>query len=211
MGCGPTAVPASNEQLARRAQQGCSESFEELVRRFQVPLLQFLRRWSTVEDAEDLVQEAFLRAYQNLAGYRPAWRFSTWLFTIARRANINWQRKRRPQVHGEALESVQAETPPPWQRMIERENRGRLWDLAEAELTEPQFTATWLFYVEEMPVKQISRVVGRSRVAVRTMLFRARQRLLFHLKRSETDGSAEAAGDPPATPPRQSTMEYTNG
>ena len=69
----------SDEELVARAQQGCAESFEELVRRYQVPLVHFLRRRGDADEAEDVAQEAFLRAYENLARYRPRWRFSTWL------------------------------------------------------------------------------------------------------------------------------------
>ena len=75
-----TAVPPGDEELARRAQLGCTDSFEELVRRFQVPLLRFLGRRTSAVDAEDLLQDTFVRAYQNLQRYRSAWRFRTWLF-----------------------------------------------------------------------------------------------------------------------------------
>ena len=80
MPSGPTAKAPSDEELARCAQEGCTASFEELVRRFQVPLLHFLRRWTTTEEAEDLVQDTFLRAYRNLHRYRPTARLATWLF-----------------------------------------------------------------------------------------------------------------------------------
>jgi RNA polymerase sigma-70 factor (ECF subfamily) len=175
---GSTALPSSDEELARRAQGGCSDSFEELVRRFQVPLLQFLRRWTSHENAEDLVQDTFVRAYQNLQRYRPSRRFATWLFTIARRLSINQQRRRRPRANGEALEMIGDETLEPGQLAAERESRQHLWTRAAEVLTEPQMTATWLYYAEEMSVEQIARVLGRSQVAAKVTLFRARKRLL---------------------------------
>ena len=93
----------SNEDLAARAQQGCLPSFEELLRRFQVPLLHFLRRVGPEYDAEDVLQETFLRAYSRLSHFRPQWRFSTWLFTIARRTSINYHRRASPATNHDML------------------------------------------------------------------------------------------------------------
>jgi RNA polymerase sigma-70 factor (ECF subfamily) len=208
---GPTALPTNEEQLACRAQQGCSASFEALVRRFQVPLLGFLRRRFPDADAEDLVQETFLRAYQNLHRYRTSWRFSTWLFTIARRASLNAQRKRRPRADSEAIESVPGDTPSPGHLADREESRRALWDLAASVLSERQHTALWLYYAEEMPVKEIARVVGRSRVAVKTMLFRARRKMLPFLEDSEAPRSVNDRGARPRTSPCQSAAECTDG
>lgn len=174
----PEADTPSNEQLACRAQQGCVASFEELARRLQVPLVQFLRLRAGAADAEDLAQDTLVRAYQHLDRYRPAWRFATWLFTIARRLSLNHQRRKRPTADSEALESLPAATPPPGQAAAEAEERRRLWDLAAEVLTDRQMTAVWLYYAEEMSVKEVARVLDRSRVAVRAILFRARKTLL---------------------------------
>ncbi len=189
---GSTALPSSDEELARRAQGGCRDSFEELVRRFQVPLLQFLRRWASREDAEDLVQDTFVRAYQNLRRYRPSRRFSTWLFTIARRLSINQQRRRRPRANGRALEVAEDEALEPGTLAAEQDNRQHLWSRAAEVLTEPQMTATWLHYVEDMPVEQIARVLGRSQVAAKVTLFRARKKLLPIARKLAPAGSGES-------------------
>ena len=91
----PTRLLPDDQTLALRAKQGCMDSFEELVRRYQVPLLHFLARFGNETDAEDLAQDTFIRAYRNLKRYRRRWRFSTWLFTIARRLAINSRRGKR--------------------------------------------------------------------------------------------------------------------
>ena len=187
MPSGPPAQAPSNEELARRAQEGCTASFEELVRRFQVPLLHFLCRWTSTEEAEDLVQDTFVRAYRNLHRYRPTARLATWLFTIARRLSINRQRKRRPVADSDALEFVEADSLPPGQIVADRESRQRLWDLADEVLSEQQRTALWLYYVEDMSVGEVARVVGHSRGAVKTMLFRARRKLLAVLEPAEIE------------------------
>ena len=168
----------SDEELARRAGEGCAASFEQLVRRFQVPLLHFLRRQGAGGDAEDLLQETFLRAYVNLHRYRPRWRVATWLFTIARRVAINHHRRNRPETVEASWETSVANVDEPYQVLIEEETRQRLWHLAAQLLSADEWTALWLFYVEEMPAREIALVLGRSWVGVKTMLFRSRKRLL---------------------------------
>lgn len=181
-----------------QAAAGCLESFEELVRRFQVPLLHFIsRRTRVIEDAEDVTQEAFVRAYRNIHRYQPQWRFSTWLFTIARRLSISQTARKRVAVIDDGLENSVDKCPQPWQRLEAAESRDRLWDIASENLDENKFTAVWLYYVEQMPVAEIAKVLGRSRASVQTMLFRARQKIRTALT-AEADTFWQAVPAPPA-------------
>jgi RNA polymerase sigma-70 factor, ECF subfamily len=168
----------SDEELACRARQGCAASFEQLLRRFQTPVLHFLRRRGFSADAEDLAQETFLRAYQNLHRYNRRWAFSTWLFTIARRTSLNHRRRLRPTADARAVEGVLSAAPAPLENLVAEEARRRLWDRAAGVLSEEQVTALWLYYVEDMPAREIARVLERSWASVKVMLFRARKRLL---------------------------------
>jgi len=212
MSCKPTAPPPSDEQLARETQQGSVAGFEELVRRYQVPLLHFLRNHTgSVADAEDLVQDTFVRAYENLHRYRPSRRFSTWLFTIAHRIGLNEKRRKRPIAGPEALESVAAGAAEPETTAAEKEHRERLWDLAAEALSEEQWTAAWLYYVEEMSIREIARVLHRSRVATKTMLFRARKRLLPALQEMKPDGPVKKGQTPPERSPCRTALEVPNG
>src|SRR6185295_16913226 len=91
----PTPAVVSAEALALEAQAGSVQAFEALVARFEAPLLRFLfLRTRDAAAAEDLTQEAFLRAWKNLARYDPRWRFSTWLYTVAERLCISARRSR---------------------------------------------------------------------------------------------------------------------
>jgi RNA polymerase sigma-70 factor (ECF subfamily) len=174
----------SDEVLVEQTTNGCMDSFEQLVARYQVPLVQFIaQRIGSFEDAEDLTQDTMVRAYQHLHRYRADWRFSTWLFTIARRLCINHQRhcralcRDRSREEPDALSQVVDPASEPGAVVAEQEYQQRLWALAASVLSEAKFTTLWLFYVEEMPVAEIAQVVGRSRVAVKTMMFRARKEL----------------------------------
>jgi RNA polymerase sigma-70 factor, ECF subfamily len=174
----PTGAPVTDEELACRAQQGCADSFEQLMRRYQTPVLHFLRHRGLAADAEDATQETFLRAYRNLHRYSRRWAFSAWLFTIARRMGINHRRRQRPVVDAAAVQAARSTEPGPCETLQVIENRRRLWDLAAGALSEEQTTALWLRYVEDMPLADISLVLGRSRTSLKILLFRARRKLL---------------------------------
>jgi len=181
--------PPDDETLAARARGGCAVSFEELVRRYQVPLLHFLRERGPEADAEDVLQETFIRAYQNLDKFKAKWRFSTWLFTIARRLNSNERRRVRSESDTAAVDSLPDRHGDPAERAADAEHRERLWAVAAEVLEEEQHTALWLFYVEEMPVKEIAKVLNRFTPSVKTMLHRARRKLMPVFERMESDGS----------------------
>ena len=191
----------SDEQLALAAQTGCLASFERLVMRYQVPLVHFLlRRTRSREDAEDIAQEAFVRAYQNLHRYRSRWRFRTWLMTIAYRLCLNEMRRRSIRrrnliLHDphEPLVSLAWPGQGPVEVAAAREESQRLWDVVASVVGEPKLTALWLYYVEELTTEEIGRVLGCSRGAIKTMLCRARKTLLPALARFEREDGAVGA------------------
>jgi RNA polymerase sigma-70 factor (ECF subfamily) len=194
----------SDEELACLAQQGCATSFEQLVRRFQTPVLHFLRHRGAGADAEDLLQETFVRAYTQLHRYEPRWRFATWLFTIARRISINEHRRPRLAVDAAALGAAISSSPEPVDSIVEEEDRQRLWGLAARILSEEELTALWLYYVEDLPVRDVAAVVERSWVVVKAMLFRARKKLYPLLAALEADDSRRCGrlSSVPANHPR---------
>lgn len=74
----------TDEQLIFRFQQGDIDAFEELVRRYKDQLLNYVFRFvGNRSDAEDIVQETFLRVYKNKHYYKEIAKFSTWVYTIA--------------------------------------------------------------------------------------------------------------------------------
>ncbi|HEX2971527.1 MAG TPA: sigma-70 family RNA polymerase sigma factor [Tepidisphaeraceae bacterium] len=183
----------SDEELARQARAGSVASFEELVRRFQVPLLRFLsRRLPARCDAEDVLQESFVRAYQSLDQYQTSRPFRPWLFTISYRLAISHTRKRCAHGPTESIPDLPQAGEMPLQRLSREEERSQLWHVAREVLTPEQYSAVWLYYVEEMKASEIAQVLGRSWVAIKTMLHRARKRLLPHLAAFAQEGEAPA-------------------
>ncbi|MCP4643428.1 MAG: sigma-70 family RNA polymerase sigma factor [bacterium] len=86
-----TGVP--DWELVARAQAGDMHSFAELVRRYQDPVVHFCQRMvGSVDDAEDIAQESFVRVYRYLNRLRPEAKFSTVLFGMARNLTLNFIR-----------------------------------------------------------------------------------------------------------------------
>jgi RNA polymerase sigma-70 factor (ECF subfamily) len=160
------------------------------MRRFQVPVLHFLKRRGG--EAEDLLQETFIRAYAGLHRYRPEWRFATWIFTIARRVSITHRRRtRRHQTREAALASAECGRAGPVEAAIDEDSRRYLWRRAAQILSEDEVAALWLHYGENLGVREIAAVLGRSCSAVKTMLFRSRKRLVPLLGELTPDGAED--------------------
>ncbi len=85
---------SSTAVLVTRAKAGSLPAFADLVARFEDRLFNFLvRRTGRIADAEDLTQETFVCAWEQIDRYDPRWQFSTWLFTIARRLTVTHYRR----------------------------------------------------------------------------------------------------------------------
>ena len=168
----------TDEQLAAEARGGRIDAFDQLVRRYQTPLLRFLQRKSpTTLEAEDLLQESFLRAYQSLDKFADGYPFTPWLFTLSYRVAISSARKKMIRPSGETVELLASGEGDPSPVAEATESRTRLWDLVRQTLGEESFTAIWLFYVDDIPPRQIAQIMGRSWVWVKTALHRARKKL----------------------------------
>jgi RNA polymerase sigma-70 factor (ECF subfamily) len=213
----------SDETLVQRAQAGSLPCFAELLRRFEGKVFNFILRRvggsnnrGGLADAEDLTQETFLRAWEHLRTFTPRFRFSTWLFTIAGRVAIDHLRSRR--VRQEAMElmrdraedrecSLEGD-------MLRGDSRddavmqgSALWARAERVLNPEQHTALWLRYAEGLAPPEIGRVLGRTQVAVRVMLFRARKALAASVS-EPVDRGQVAHSRPGVTPHRPANLTH---
>ena len=189
------------EELARRARGGGVESFGELVTRFERPLHAFLRlRTAAPEDAEELAQDTFLRAWEKLDRFDPRYRFSTWLFTLARRLAATRYRRRRPTLASEETLAGLGHERDPATILGESDARENLWRVAERVLPGEQVDALWMRYAEDFSAAEIGAVLGRPEATVRVHLFRARKTLARHLERPPTGAARTAPADPDSDP-----------
>jgi RNA polymerase sigma factor (sigma-70 family) len=104
------------------------EEFEEIIRRFQVPLLQYARRITgDREQARDVVQETFVK-FQRNGALRREDEMATWLFTVCRNAALNICRKERRMMYldAEVIESRESDQPMPFDQLEQKEATGFL-------------------------------------------------------------------------------------
>lgn len=179
----------SDEQLVKAAQAGSDAAFGELVFRYRDRLLKFLRtRSASHADAEDAIQDTFVSAYRYLDSYDPRWRFSTWLYRIAiRNLTQHVMQKGRGNggvdIEGDSTNEAVAAAAglDPLAQCIEQGQRENLWLTAKRLLTPEAFNAMWLHYIEDLPQKEVARVLDRSLAWTKVTLLRARRQMTKEL------------------------------
>jgi len=158
---------------------------------FQGPLQSYLLRLcGSRELAEDLAQETFVRVLGNLDRFDDRFRFSTWLFTIARRLWMNHLNKLRPRSDSEHVERSGDAQASPGVLAVRREQRTRLrrlLDSAMAVLTPSQREMVLLYHQQEMGVGEIARRWSLPEGTVKSHLFRARRRMLAVIRSDASD------------------------
>ncbi len=176
-------APAEERVLARRAAGGDADAFAELVARRTPGVLAFLRRLlGDAEDARDVAQLTFVRVWENLDRYDPAWAFSTWLFRIAGNLAIDALRARgtRQRTEAESFRLVKgartsAEPDGP-ARLAEGDVR-RVFENCAGVLSEKQRLVFVLREFEDKESREIAQILGCRESTVRNHLFQARRLL----------------------------------
>ncbi len=167
--------------LLQRISAGDRQAFAGVVAHYQRPLFGFLGRMALDQGlAEEIAQETFLRAWKNLADYRPERaQFSTWLFTIARNLALH-ELERAARGHeqpaSEALPEPVCERPQPPEMLARAQQRRRL-HLALRQLPLADRSALALAYNHELELAEIARIEGCSTGAIKTRLHRAKEKL----------------------------------
>jgi RNA polymerase sigma-70 factor, ECF subfamily len=175
----------SEKKLIARVRAGDQESARALVEAHKDRLFAFV--WRIIRDhhdAEEICQDAFMRAFSSLDTFRPEFRFSTWLFTIGYRLCLNWIRRKHA-VTGEldvtGLPSGHAD---PAHELAQSEDARRMkdaiWDAVD-QLSVPQRATVVLYYREgqscqdvaqtmQIPVATVKSHLHRARAALRSLL-----------------------------------------
>ncbi len=177
----------SNELgLVTKARAGDSDAFRVLVERHSRPLFRLAYRMTgNQQDAEDVVQDSFLRAYKQLARFDERASFGTWLYRIAVNCSLDLvrSRKRRNELTtpgdsdmDDPVLSLPAHDPTPDRIAMSGEVRDRVAE-AMTELSASERTAFVLRHFEGMRIEDVSRVLGCQPGAAKHSVFRAVQKL----------------------------------
>jgi len=171
------AEPDEDVVCVARCLRGDSSAFEAIVRRYQRVLFSVARRMlGNHEDAMDATQNAFVRAYEGLAGYDPDRRFFSWIYRIAVNECLNVRRARRPgEPLPEGLGDADAGSSP--LEMVAALERSESIDAALIRLSEDHRMVVVLRHFMELSYTEISEAIGVPEKTVKSRLFDARQRL----------------------------------
>jgi RNA polymerase sigma-70 factor, ECF subfamily len=172
---------AVEQDLIRRAVAGDGRAVESLIRANQAPLYAFMLRMSRRPDtAEDIVQEAFVRVLKNLNRFDDRFRFSTWLFTIAKRLYVNARQKHCPAFDSEIIGQREGGGPTPVsisEADEARRNIRTMLNAALAGLNEQQREIVILFHQLNWPIGEIARHLDMPEGTVKSHLHRGRKRM----------------------------------
>lgn len=204
----------SDTELVHRAKAGDLEAFDQLVRRHEQSIYSLARRITgNAHDAEDVTQQTFLSALENLGGFREESSFRTWLTRIAAHAALHLLRHRRRH----AAESLDTATDPPppgegalphpefiadWrespEQLLSRRETIQLIEEALAKLDEKYRVVFVLRDIEGLSVRETAELTGLSEANVKVRLLRARLALRETLTRAFGDPSTRQEPHPHA-------------
>lgn len=182
---------ATDEELIRAAQAGDTECYTLLVRRYEHRLFRSIARIvSSKEDAEDLCQETFTRAWKALAGFRQEAMFYSWVFRIALNLRHSMKRKRvvkgqsieaRRELAGDDLPDQHPEMDPSFSMIVE--DQQRLVQEILAEMDESFRTVLVLTDIDGLSYEEISQTISCPIGTVRSRIHRARQEFRMRVER----------------------------
>lgn len=175
-----------------RVLAGDVEAFQGIVLRWQRPLVNLAYRYCRDRGrAEEMAQEAFLRAFRKLSYWRHDAVFSSWLFALA--ANLYRSKLRRIPIKTVPLDEIlEPKDMRPSQLGLEEEQRDRAVRQAVATLPSKYRDAVVLFYFQEMDLDAAARSLGLNRGTLKSRLFRAREILRKKLPHLSLEGPREA-------------------
>jgi RNA polymerase sigma-70 factor (ECF subfamily) len=193
-GLASSSLPQDAVELEREAERraiaaskrGEREAFDVLVARYQRQIYRLCYRYvNNHEDANDLAQEAFLKAWRAISSFRGDSAFSTWLYRIAINACLNFRALRRPELR-EFPESL-ADPRPAASAEVERADEASLVRAAVSRLPEKQRATLILKVFHDLTHEEVAGVLGSTVGTVKSNLFHA----LANLRR-EMRGAGEA-------------------
>ena len=188
-------VDVSELDLVKQCQAGNTEAFDQLVTRYRTRVFAMIYNMvHNEQDAWDLAQDSFVKAWKSIGRFRGRSSFYTWIYRIVMNVTIDWLRKK--QVKGAGTEfndaiqlreiepasrTVPKADPLPHERMERSEIRARI-DNAIAQISPEHRAVILMKEIEEMQYHEIAEALGCSIGTVMSRLFYARKKLQNLLK-----------------------------
>jgi RNA polymerase sigma-70 factor (ECF subfamily) len=176
-----------DNDLIQLVLQGQSAAYAELVDRYKAFVFTIVLRYiSSREDAEEVSQDIFVKAFRSLADFKGASKFSTWLYTITTTSCLTFLRKKKLDVQSLDNEKVFAAADNIDGGMsanqVEQKSRVAMVNEAIKMLSPDDAQIITLFYKGEQSLEEIAKILGKEQNAVKVQLHRARTRLKERLQ-----------------------------
>jgi RNA polymerase sigma-70 factor (ECF subfamily) len=196
----------SDEDLVARSIDGDTDSFNQLVKRWERPIYALAyRTLGRDEDARDVTQETFLRAFRSIGGFRGQAKFSSWLYRIALNLCRDWLRKQRRAPVVQAPEGVDiielASEPDPGESIedvVARQNLSAHVQRAMTQLSEEQRSTIILKEYQGLTFQEIADLQGCPLSTVKTRLYQGLTVLRRELDRQGIESLAGGKAGAPA-------------
>lgn len=176
----------ADEYFVEKAKHGDTRAFGVLVERYQNYIFTLAYRMLKVrEEAEEIAQDSFLKAYDALQGFRGESKFSTWLYRIAYRKSLDRLKKNSTLRTSELIEDFTEDhlsyVDSGLDHML-KEERSKIINKCILKLPEQEAAIITLYYFEEQSVKEIAQVMELGEDNVKVKLFRSRKLLFTFLE-----------------------------
>ena len=182
----------SDIEIISKVLRGEHNAYADLVTRYQNYVFTLtLRLIKGREDAEEVAQDVFVKAYRSLADFRGESKFSTWLYTITNTTCITFLRKKKLEVHSldneKVFEMADSKDSGFRANMIEQKSRVSMVNKAIAMLSPDDAEVITLFYKAEQNLEEIARILGLETNTAKVRLHRARGRLKEKMEKHFTE------------------------
>ncbi|MEL6812265.1 MAG: RNA polymerase sigma factor [Bacteroidota bacterium] len=192
--------PITDQHLIDQTLHGDTHAFSTLVEKYQGYVFTIVLRMVKVrEEAEEVAQDTFIKAFESLESFRGESKFSSWLYSIAYRKALDRIRKNKRQQTSELLEEITegdaAMVENALQQLEKKERKDQI-QRCIMELPEVEAALITLYYFEEQSVKEIASVTQLSEENIKVKLYRSRKKLFTLLQQfvlpeiSNTNGKA---------------------
>jgi len=172
----------NDSEIINQVLSGDNQAYAVLVNRYQGYVFTLvLRMIKNREDAEEVAQDIFIKAYRSLADFRGASKFTTWLYTIVNTTCITFLRKKKLDVHSldneKVFEVADSQDSGFRANQVEQKSRIAMVNNAIARLNPDDAQIITLFYKSEQTLDEIAQILGVEPNAAKVRLHRARTRL----------------------------------
>lgn len=171
-------IVADDRQLARLVLGGDTAAFEYLFDRYRDAIHRlFLQRTGNAEDADDLLQETFIKVYIHIHRYSPEFTFGQWVYTIARNTFIDFVRRRQEDLpFDEKFSAPVSSAPTPEERFINLQQRAQI-DHYLGRLAPRYRQLIVMRFFDEYSYEEIAEKLALPLGTVKTQIHRAREQM----------------------------------